>query len=84
MENHGGDDECLAGRKPGNDEAFGRITEDGVDQSIILPIISWTLMPNDCDFVVRSVSDLQLSDFFRWLTQTHTMRWYVHYRAEAR
>jgi len=37
--------------QPGNDEAFGRITEDAVDQSRILLIISWTLMPNDQELV---------------------------------
>lgn len=35
-------------------------------------------MPNHWHFVLRPETDSQLSDFFRWLTHTHTMRWHAH------
>jgi len=40
-------------------------------------------MPNHWHFVVRPQTDSQLSDFFRWLTHTHTMRWHAHYHTEG-
>jgi REP element-mobilizing transposase RayT len=43
-----------------------------------LRIVSHTLMPDHWHFVVRPKTDDQLSDVFRWLTQTHTMRWHAH------
>ena len=40
-------------------------------------------MPNHWHFVVRPTTDTQLSEFFRWLTHTHTMRWHAHYHTEG-
>lgn len=48
-----------------------------------LPIFAYTLMPNHWHFVVRPDTDDQLSDFFRWLTHTHTMRWHAHHHTEG-
>lgn len=42
-----------------------------------LPILSYSLMPNHWHFVVRPVSDEQVTNFFRWLTHTHSMRWHA-------
>ena len=36
-------------------------------------------MSNHWHFVVQSTTDQQVSEFFRRLTVTHTMRWYAHY-----
>jgi len=44
-----------------------------------LPILSFCLMPNHWHFVVRPQHDEQVTDFFRWLTHTHTMRWHAHH-----
>lgn len=41
------------------------------------------VLPNHWHFVVRPQSDTQLTDFFRWLTHTHTMRWHAHYHTEG-
>ena len=49
-------------------------------REIPLPIFAMTVMPNHWHFVVRPETDQQLSDFFRRLTLTHTMRWHAHYR----
>ena len=32
---------------------------------------------------MRPETDSQLSEFFRWLTHTHTMRWHAHYHTEG-
>ncbi|MFM8633904.1 MAG: transposase [Planctomycetia bacterium] len=36
-----------------------------------------SLMLNHWHFVVRPDADHQVSNFFRWLTHTHTMRWHA-------
>jgi putative transposase len=48
-----------------------------------LPIFSYILMPNHWHFVVQPETDSQVTDFFRWLTHTHTMRWHAHYHTEG-
>jgi putative transposase len=63
--------------KPEDDEAFERVPGEAVERRS-LPIFSYTLMPDHWHFVVRPKTDDQLSDVFRWLTQTHTMRWHAH------
>ncbi len=45
-----------------------------------LPIYSCIVMPNDCHFVVLPQTDTQLTEFFRWLTHTHTMRWHAQWK----
>ena len=55
-------------------EAFERVLVEAVAKEG-LPIFAYTVMPNHWHFVVRPETDSQLSDFFRWLTHTHTMRW---------
>ena len=42
-------------------------------------ILAYCVMPNHWHFVVRPTRDDQLTDFFRWLAHTHTMRWHAHY-----
>jgi len=63
-------------------EAFERVLEEAIAREA-LPIFSYTIMPNHWHFVVRPATDSQLSDFFRWLTHTHTMRWHAHYHTEG-
>jgi putative transposase len=62
--------------KPEDDEAFERVPGEAVERQS-LPMFSYSLMPDHWHFVVRPKTDDQLSDFFRWLTQTHTMRWHA-------
>jgi putative transposase len=40
-------------------------------------ILSYCILPNHWHFEVWPERDGQLSDFFRWLTHTHAMRWRV-------
>jgi putative transposase len=46
-----------------------------------LAILDWCLMPNHWHMVVHPDEDRQVTDFFRWLTQTHSMRWHVAHAA---
>ncbi len=63
-------------------EAFERVLAEGF-QRVPLPIFACTLMPDRCHFVVRPETDRRLSDFFRWLIHTHTMRWHAHDRTQG-
>ncbi|MDA1231199.1 MAG: transposase, partial [Planctomycetota bacterium] len=55
-------------------EAFERVLADAIAREH-LPSFAWTVRLNHLHFVLRPETDSQLSDFFRWLTHTHTMRW---------
>lgn len=48
-------------------------------EEVPLPVFSMVLMPNHWHFVVQPTTDQQVSEFFRLLTVTHTMRWQAHY-----
>jgi len=63
-------------RKPEDYAAFERILLEAHTR-YPLPILAWCLMKNHWHFVVRPQSDQQITDFFRWLTHTHAMRWRV-------
>ena len=43
-------------------------------------ILSYCIMPNHWHFVLWPRHDGEMSDFLRWLTHTHTMRWHAHHR----
>jgi len=60
--------------KPEDYEAFERVLEEAVTRES-LAVLSYTIMPNHWHFVARPETDSQLSEFFRWLTHTQTMRW---------
>lgn len=40
-------------------------------------------MPNHWHFVVRPNTKHQVTRFFRWLTNTHTMRWHAHHQSQG-
>ena len=42
-------------------------------------LLSYCIMPNHWHFVVWPRRDDELSEFFRWLTVTHTQRWHAQY-----
>lgn len=64
--------------KPEDYDAFLGVLEE-TWQIVPLPIFAMVVMPNHWHFVVRPESDSQVTDFFRRLTLTHTMRWHAHY-----
>ncbi len=63
-------------------EAFERVLVETHAQ-LPLPRLCYCLMSNHWHFVVRPANDNPLSDFFRWLTHTHVMRWHAHYHTEG-
>jgi putative transposase len=63
-------------RKPADYAAFERVLLEAHARTP-LPLLAYTLMPNHWHFVVRPTTDTQITDFFRWLTHTHAMRWRV-------
>jgi putative transposase len=44
-------------------------------------ILDWCLMPNHWHFSVYPETDGQVTEFFRWLTHTHSMRWHTSHAA---
>ena len=50
-------------------------------QRVSLRILGYTLMRNHWHFVVwpEREKDRQVSEFFRWLTVTHSQRWHAHH-----
>jgi putative transposase len=67
-------------RRDADFEAFERVLVEAHERRP-LRILSYCLMGNHWHFVVWPAREGQLSDFFRWLTQTHTMRWRVAHRS---
>ena len=63
-------------------DAFERVLEETYAREP-LPIFAYTVMPNHWHFVVRPITDDQLTEFFRWLTHTHTMRWHAHHQTQG-
>ncbi|MEM9409931.1 MAG: transposase [Planctomycetota bacterium] len=48
-----------------------------------LPIYGICIIPNHWHFIVDPSDDKQVSEFFRRLTVTHTMRWHAHYKTSG-
>ena len=63
-------------------EAFERVLQEACERESI-PIYAYCIMPNHWHFVVCPETKDQLTDFFRWLTHTHTMRWHAHHHTEG-
>jgi putative transposase len=59
-------------------QAFERVLAEAFEREP-LPVFAYCVMPNHWHFVVRGETKHQVSDFFRWLTHTHTMRWHAHH-----
>jgi putative transposase len=64
--------------KPDDYDAFMCVLDE-TWRIVPLPIFAMVAMPNHWHFVVRPDEDDQVSEFFRRLTVTHTMRWHAHY-----
>jgi putative transposase len=67
-------------RRPRADEAGGlyhALNRGNAGQTISL--FSFQLMPNHWHLVLRPNRNGAMSDFLRWVTATHTMRYHAHY-----
>jgi len=60
--------------------AFEQVIEEA-HARVPLRILGYTVMGNHWHFVVwpKRGQDQQVSDFFRWLTVTHSQRWHAHH-----
>jgi putative transposase len=67
-------------RKEADFAAFERVMEQAFER-IPLRILGYTLMGNHWHFVVwpRQRQHEQVSEFFRWLSVTHSQRWHAHH-----
>jgi putative transposase len=63
-------------RRDADYDAFQRIMLDAYQRHPIR-ILSYCVLASHWHFVVWPRKDGQLTDFFRWLTHTHAMRWRV-------
>ncbi len=55
--------------------AFFRVLLEARDRWPAVQVLALCAMPNHWHLVVRPSGDGELSNFMRWLTQTHTQRW---------
>ena len=69
-------------RKDADYEAFERILAEGLEQYPIR-LICYQLMPNHWHLVVQPTQDGGMSNFLRWVTATHTMRYHAHYHTSG-
>src|SRR5215208_6174191 len=69
-------------RKPADYDAFLRVLLLA-HQRHPIRILAFCLMPTHWHFVVWPEKDGQLTEFFRWLTNTHAMRWRVSHHTRG-
>ncbi|WP_159452200.1 transposase [Singulisphaera sp. GP187] len=60
-------------------EAFQRVMSEA-HQRHPIRILAFAVLSNHWHFLVWPEEDGQLTEFFRWLTHTHAMRWRVAHR----
>ena len=67
-------------KKEADFEAFEQVLTEACER-VPLRILGYTLMGNHWHFVVwpRQRQHEQVSEFFRWLTVTHSQRWHAHH-----
>lgn len=63
-------------------EAFEKVLAEAHERTP-LRILDYTIMPNHWHFVVWPQTDDEVTNFFQWLTATHTMRWHAHYHTSG-
>ena len=63
-------------RRDSDYEAFEQVLEEAC---ALLPmrVLAYCVMPNHWHFLLWPVADGDLSEFLRWLTQTHTQRYHI-------
>jgi putative transposase len=69
-------------RKDADYEAFEPILAEGLDQYPVR-LICYQLMPKHWHLVVQPTKHGGMSNFLRWVTATHTMRYHAHYHTSG-
>lgn len=67
-------------RKDDDYEAFERILAEGLGR-YPCRILSYQLLPNHWHFVLTPTENGGMSNFLRWVSLTHTMRYHAHYHS---
>jgi len=62
--------------------AFERVLDEAARQHP-MRILAYCVMPNHWHLVLWPRHEGELTDFVRWLTHTHTMRWHAHFRTSG-
>ncbi|MDY0169495.1 MAG: transposase [Thermoguttaceae bacterium] len=64
--------------------AFERVLEEAHEREP-LRVLAYCVLPNHWHMVVwpKRGAHKQVSEFFRWLTVTHTQRWHAHYHTSG-
>jgi putative transposase len=65
-------------QKDGDYQAFERVLAEAL-QRLPMRLLAFCLMPNHWHLVCWPRNDGHLSEFVRWLSVTHSMRWHAHY-----
>lgn len=67
-------------KKDADFAAFEQVLSEAIER-VPLRILGYTLMGNHWHFVVwpKQGQHQQVSEFFRWLTVTHSQRWHAHH-----
>ena len=65
-------------RKSEDYDAFEHILAEGLGE-YPCQILAYQLMPSHWHFVLRPIEDGGMSNFLRWVSLTHTMRYHAHY-----
>jgi len=60
--------------------AFERVVAEALERTPTR-LLGWCVMPTHWHFVVWPRKDGELTQFFKWLTLTHAMRWRVAHRS---
>ena len=63
--------------RPSDYAAFERVLQEARDWVPTMRLLDFCVMPNHWHLVVWPRHDLDLSEYLRWLTVTHTSRWHV-------
>jgi putative transposase len=58
--------------------AFERVLDEALDKHPTR-LLAYAVMPNHWHLLLWPRQDGELTDFLRWLTHTHTMRWHAHH-----
>ena len=64
--------------KEGDYEACERVLTEALNEHPTR-LLAYCLMPNHWHLVVWPRQDGELTEFLRWLTHTHAMRWHAHF-----
>ena len=69
-------------RKDADYAAFEKILSEGLELYDV-SLFAFQLMPNHWHLVLGPNRDGAMSDFLRWVTATHTMRYHAHYQTSG-